>query len=597
VTDSQSTAELNVLSSLRLISALARSGVRAFVVSSGSRCAPLVLAVAHCPDVRVFAHPDERAAGFLALGIAKASHRPACLICTSGTAAANYLPSVIEARLSCTPLILLTADRPPELRGTGAPQTIDQVTLYGKYPLYFCDLTAPGVDGFDVLEWEKQALEAASAAQGQAPGPVHLNLPFREPLIPDPARFDRILAAQLETEKARKTSGPSQVKAGGSTSPALTETWDRLASRLMAARRGLIICGPQISHEDLGTAVSKLAAAVGYPVLADVASQVRFGLHHDQNILSHYDLSLRRDAFASAMLPDLVLRLGGLPTSKTLNEWLAAAPRHEHVIISQNSDIADPDGLGTIKLTGDLTTVCSEIRKCAGDTTDSSNAYLHQWQQAEQQASFLLHSRTEDRCEVFEGDIVRSVFRLAPDGTAVFLSNSLPIRWAEFYATGSSKTLHVFCNRGANGIDGVVSTAAGIAAVLRKPTVLVIGDIALIHDLNGLLAVRQNDLPLKIVLLNNDGGGIFSFLPIAAHQAIFEPLVAMPHGRDFSHVAAFWGIRYRRLESVAEFDGAFSNCLLETGPDILEIRFDRSRSLSASQEINRRMAAGIAGVS
>jgi 2-succinyl-5-enolpyruvyl-6-hydroxy-3-cyclohexene-1-carboxylate synthase len=556
-----------------------------------------VLAVAHCPDVRVFAHPDERAAGFLALGIAKASHRPAGLICTSGTAAANYLPSVIEARLSGTPLIVLTADRPPELRGTGAPQTIDQVTLYGKYPLYFCDLTAPGVDGFDVLEWEKQALEAVSAAQGQAPGPAHLNLPFREPLIPDPARFDRILAAHLETEKAWKTSGPSQVTAGGSMSPALTETWDRLASKLMAARRGLIICGPQNSHEDLGTAVSKLAAAVGYTILADVASQVRFGLHHDQNTLSHYDLCLRRDDFASAMLPDLVLRLGGLPTSKTLNEWLAAAPRHEHIIVSQHNDIADPDGLGTIKLTADLKTACLESIACAGDAAPGPNDYLLRWQRAEQQVVSLLRSRIETPHEAFEGGIVAAIFRLAPPGTGIFLSNSLPIRWAEFYAGGSTTPLRVFCNRGANGIDGVVSTAAGIAVVLRKPTVLVIGDIALIHDLNGLLAVRQNDLPLKIVLLNNDGGGIFSFLPIAAHKAIFEPLVAMPHGRDFSHVAAFWGIRYRRLESVAEFDGAFSNCLLETGPDILEIRFDRGRSLSASPEINRRMAAGIAGVS
>ena len=597
VNEPVSIAELNVLASLRLISALARSGVRDFVVSSGSRCTPLVLGVAHGSDVRVLANPDERSAGFMALGIAKASGRPAGLICTSGTAAANYLPSVIEARMSCTPLVILTADRPPELRGTGAPQTIDQLALYGRYTCYFADLTAPGADGFDVKDWETQALEAVSAAQGPAPGPVHLNIPFREPLIPNPTAFARTLAAHSEGEKTRRAQRHDTHQSEQRMSPVASGTWDSIALRLTSVKPGLIICGPQTSDDAFGAAVSRLAARIGFPILTDIASQVRFGPHHSQRVLSHFDLCLRENRFADTMRPEVVLRLGGLPTSRILNDWLAAVPRHEHIIISPHIDIADPDRLGTTRIVAGLEEACREISARIGEKESTPDRYLLRWQDAEREIVSQLSERIDVKREVFEGDVVASVFRLAPKGAAIFLSNSMPIRWAEFYATGDATRYRVFCNRGANGIDGIVSTAAGVASVTQQPTALVIGDIAALHDLSGLQALRQNNIPLKIVLLNNDGGGIFSFLPVSEHTTIFERLVAMPHGRDFSQAAAFAGIAHQCLQSLADFNDAFSSCLRRAEPQILEIKFDRGHSLKVSREVNRRIAVRIASLS
>lgn len=343
--------------------------------------------------------------------------------------------------------------------------------------------------------------------------------------------------------------------------------------------------------------MAELATAARCPILADVASQVRFGVHRRDNVLSHFDLCLRDRTFAPSMTPDLVIRFGELPTSKTLNEWLAKSPKTDHVIIDQHEEIADPYKLATIKLTADLATSCEEIASRLGSRSTGSDVYLRRWQQAEKETISELRSRPVERGETFEGEIVASVARLAPPGTGIFLANSMPIRWAEFYASGSVTPLRVFCNRGANGIDGIVSTAAGIALALNNTTVLVIGDMALIHDLNGLLTVSRNALPLKMVLLNNDGGGIFSFLPIAAHEGICEPLVAMPHGRNFRQLAEFMGIRHKFVEGSTDFDPAFCECLSQQGPEILEIRTDRSRNVALAQTIDRAVTARLGGIS
>lgn len=583
-----STADFNLLASLKLVCALAGAGVRDFVISSGSRCAPLVLAVAQCPGLRVVTQVDERSAGFLALGIAKAGRRPVALICTSGTAAANYLPAVVESRMSHTPLIVLTADRPPELRGTGAPQTIDQLELYGRYPLQFIDLPVP-CDEYTVTVWEKEGFRAPLTAMGSTSGPVHLNVPFREPLIPDPNRLERIVA-----ENARQAAPKP---AGDPPKRVLTDqTWDDVAARLAKARRGIIICGPQNARDELGAAVSELAERLGFPVLADVASQVRFGPHHGGEIISHFDMCLRHGSFADDVFPDSVLRLGGLPTSKVLNEWLASAPPHEHILISESDDTADPSKIGTLRISVDVVSACTEISQRALGNGDGRREYLNRWQMTEALTREIVAAKCGSRGTEFGGSVVTSVIRAAPEETPIFLSNSLPIRWAEFFAGGDALWRRILCNRGANGIDGIVSTAAGVAAALARPTILIIGDIALLHDLNGLAAVRQFDLPLKIVLLNNDGGGIFSFLPIAAHQQVSESLVAMPHGRDFGHAAALWNIPYQSFESVCEFESAFTVSLANEGPQILEYRSTRNSDLAATREIEQQVARALGGV-
>lgn len=573
-------ADANYLWSRDLLTALVNCGVGHAVISSGSRCAPLVLAAARTEGLRLWTHHDERCAAFMGLGIGKAARTPAALICTSGTAAANYLPAVIEARLSRTPLIVLSADRPPEQRNTGAPQTIDQIDLYGRYPLCFCDLPVPQGDGASRDRWTAAAQQAARVAMGYPNGPVHLNVPFREPLLPDPEQLGR-----LETDS--HAPRPQLDENSAQTRPAPDgDCWDRLAEKIRATPKGVIICGPQNSCDDLGAPVARLASASGYPVLADVASQVRFGEDVDANTIAHYDLFLKNARFVSDLAPEMVIRLGGLPTSKRLNLWLESLSVRDHVLIDDYDAFADPYGCATWTITSPLAIVGDEIEKRLKDRSDGESAYAAAWRKADDDAVHVLRSHRHLRTELFAGDIVTEVFAHAPVRLPIYLSNSMAIRFAESYAEASRTPLRILCNRGANGIDGVVASAVGAAAALGGRVVLVIGDVALLHDINALLAAHRYALDLKVVLLNDDGGGIFSYLPVAAHTDVFEPLVAMPHGRDFGDAARFYGIAYERFSSCDDFVRGFGACLNRRGPEILEIRYDRNHSARTSREIS-----------
>jgi 2-succinyl-5-enolpyruvyl-6-hydroxy-3-cyclohexene-1-carboxylate synthase len=577
-----SVADANYLWSRDLLTALVQQGVRHAVISSGSRCTPLVLAASRTEGLRIWTHPDERSAGFMGLGIGKATRTPAALICTSGTAAANYLPAVIEARLSRTPLILLTADRPPELRHRGAPQTIDQIDLYGQYPLYFCDLPVPQGDSAERHRWMVEADRAVNIAAGYPNGPVHLNVPFREPLIPDPEQCGKldtdIGAPPLDREKISIQTCPVPD----------ADCWDRLAEKIRTASRGVVICGPQNSCDDLGPAVARLAAATGYPILADGLSQVRFGKHTGVDVISHFDLFLKNSQLAQDLAPEIVIRLGGLPTSKTLNLWLKALSIRNHVLIDNHDEFADPFDCATEKITSPLSAVGDEVRKRLNQGSSKTSEYASGWRAANDNAVRMLQSRRHETKELFAGDVVAKVFAHAPAGLAIYLSNSMAIRFAEAYAEAKNTSIRVLFNRGANGIDGVVSSAIGAAAALGGQVVLVTGDLSLLHDVNALLGARRYALDLKIVLLNDDGGGIFSFLPIAAHAEILEPLVAMPHGCDFGEVARFFGIPHQRFSTLVDFVNGYQDCLRRRGPEILEVQYDRKQSLRTSRAIVRQ---------
>ncbi len=560
-----SVADANYLWSRDLLTALVQQGVRHAVISSGSRCAPLVLAASRTEGLRIWTHPDERSAGFIGLGIGKATRTPAALICTSGTAAANYLPAVIEARLSRTPLVVLTADRPPEFRHRGAPQTIDQIDLYGRYPLHFCDLPVPQNESAERYQWIVEANRAANVAAGYPRGPVHLNVPFREPLIPDPeqcGRLDRdIDAPSLGREKISIHTCPMPD----------ADCWDRLAKKIRTATRGVIICGPQNSCDDLGPAVVRLAAATGYPILADVSSQVRFGEHAGAEVISHFDLFLKNPKLAKGLAPEMVIRLGGLPTSKTLNLWLKGLSIHDHVLIDDHDEFADPFDCASWKITSPLSLVGDDVGKRFNQGSGAKSGYASEWRVADDDAERTLQLHRQETTELFAGDVVAKVFAHAPAGLAVYLSNSMAIRFAETYAQASSTPLRILFNRGANGIDGVVSSAVGAAAALGEQVVLVTGDVALLHDVSALLGACRYALDLKVILLNDDGGGIFSFLPIAAHADIFESLVAMPHGCDFGDVARSYGIPHQRFSSLDGFVKGYQDCLRRRGPEILEV--------------------------
>jgi 2-succinyl-5-enolpyruvyl-6-hydroxy-3-cyclohexene-1-carboxylate synthase len=514
-------------------------GVRHVCICPGSRSTPVALAFARQSAFRVWMHLDERSAAYFALGLGKATRMPAAVICTSGTAAANLAPAVVEAFHAGVPLLLLTADRPPEVRGWGAAQTIDQVRLYGHQVKWFAEAGPSGAAAM--------ARRAVATALAPFPGPVHINIPLREPLLPS---VEMAPAEVAEVRPAPRAAGSVQV-------PPLPDT-----------DRGLIVCGP-LEDPAAAAPIAELGTALGWPVAADPLSQVRCGPHHCDVILDSYDSYLRDPGIASSLAPEAVLRFGGPPTSKVLGELARRAPR----TIVVDPGWRDPD-------------LTAEVIAC--DPAGAARAlrirrpptdWMARWQRADAAARGAVNL---DR--LTEYAIFPLLGELLPDGAALTAGNSMPVRDMDGFLPGMAKTLRAFANRGTNGIDGVVSTALGIAAA--GPTALVIGDISFYHDMNGLLAAKRYALPLLIVLVQNDGGGIFSYLPQASlPRGEYERLFGTPHGLDFSHAAALYDLPYRRAESIRAFRATVSEWLSERGPQIVEVPSDRDRSLEEHRAV------------
>lgn len=544
--------------------------MRHVVISSGSRCAPLVLAAGHHDGLRKWTNPDERSAAFCALGIAKATLQPAALICTSGTAVANYLPAIIEAKMSGTPMVVITADRPPRLRNVGAPQAIDQVDIYGGYVAYSEDLPVSSDANF----WREAAARAVRRSI-ESCAPAHLNAPFDEPLFPSPDATARILTE--DSAVAAEHAAPIQVETD---SPEKLQLIDEIGALLARSRKALIVCGPHNDRGDLSTAVLALAERIGATVLADVASNVR----RLPAAISHYDLALRDPGVRERLAPDLILRIGGLPTSKSLNEWIASTPAASKIGIA-NGAVADPDLCLTHALPVEpglaLNRLMSGIKTPSGEQTE----YRDLWNSLEDSISDVLVQAMPEAGVIFEPEIVAQVCKNSGADVNLFLSSSMPIRWADMYAPAHPGFPRVIVNRGANGIDGIVSTAAGVARSSAHTTVCILGDLTFLHDSNGLWRLCAEHVPLKLIVLNNDGGGVFHFLPIAAHSNHFENLVAMPHGIEISHLAAAHGITYNLATSPADFGRIFDACLTRPGPEIIEVRTDRAGNHKRHQQV------------
>jgi 2-succinyl-5-enolpyruvyl-6-hydroxy-3-cyclohexene-1-carboxylate synthase len=540
---------------------LARCGMAHACTAPGSRNTPILLSLVREPRIRCWSHLDERCAGFFALGAAKRSGRPVAVTCTSGTAAANLAPAVTEARHARVPLIVLTADRPPELREVGAGQTIDQLKLYGDAVKWFFEV---GMDTAtpDSLRWIRTlACRAYWTALHGPPGPVHLNFPLREPLVTDgPLPEDDSGRDGDRPYVAFDAPPPGRPAAGG------RHPFGRI----------VIVAGAE-RDPIAGRELAGFAERAGIPLLADPLSGARRGAA----AIAHYDVLLRDPQFAEAHRPELVIRTGDLPTSKPLRAWLAGLDAAQ---IAVDPDLAwhDPNAVTGVRVHAPTSALLAGMT--AGEVMPAAPDWLASWRAADDAARDALTRALGDALS--EPLVARSLGEWLDARATLYVASSMPIRDVELYLPAREDGPRVLSNRGANGIDGTVSSAFGAAAADEGPVVLLIGDVALAHDIGGLLAARRLRLPLTIVLLNNDGGGIFHFLPVSGQTDAFEDHVATPHGLDFAHAAALYGCELERPQTVAELRSALENATARTATTIIEVRTDRVQNL----EIHRRAA-------
>ena len=561
-----------------------RSGVRHVCVSPGSRSTPLALAIANNPELTTWIHIDERCSAFFALGIARASNEPVAIVCTSGTAAANFFPAVVEARSAGVPLLVLTADRPPELRDVGAAQTIDQNRLYGAHAKWFVEVALPE-PGPGMKRYVRTLASRAVAVATESPaGPVHLNFPFREPLVPS--------AAGAGQDVEARTDGAPWVRVAHAERTLDSASVKLLADRIANASKPIIVCGPQ-RDRSLGKSVTRLAAKIGAPVLADPLSQVRWGAHARDAIIDRYDAVLRHDRTATALAPDLIVRIGGTPTSKALIQFIEKHAAASLVVIAE-SQWPDPSHLAEEMVRADSRAACDQLAN-AVKSSRSDETWIDRWKEADRIARSALEQHACTVSDAFEGAALADVAAILPEGAALFVSSSMPVRDLDAFAAGDSRSIHVMANRGANGIDGVVSTALGAAAAKApdSPLVLVIGDLALYHDMNGLLAAKLYRIDATIVVINNDGGGIFSFLPQAQHPSHFEMLFGTPHGLEFEPVAELYGAHYEQVRDSASLRRAVATSIARGGLNIVEMRTERARNVELHREAWAQVAAGL----
>ncbi len=584
-----SVAAANWRLALTLVDELVRAGLTDACLAPGSRSAPLALALAEHPGVRLHVHLDERSAAFFALGAAKASGRPAAVLCTSGTAAANLHPAVLEADHAHAPLLLLTADRPPGLRGTGANQTVDQIKLYGASVRLFCEVGMPAATGVpgdggagdgdaaDGRYWRSLAARAWMAALGPPAGPVHLNLAFAEPLVPQPlqgAPAPGRPAGAPWTRVSRRPQRPDRAEV------------ETLAEAVCGAPRGLLVVGWDARLDP--AAVDGFAAAAAWPVLADPLSGARRG----PAAVSTYDSLLRLPGFAAEHRPDLVLRVGAAATSKVLSGWLdAAVPQ---VMVDPEVGWPDPGRAASGHLVADPSALLEALTAAIGQPGRRSHAWLGGWLRAEALARQAIDELLDSSEEPFEGRVARDLVAALPDRATLVVGSSMPVRDVDAFAAPRDG-LRLVANRGVSGIDGFVATALGVAAVTDGPVAALCGDLSFLHDATSLLGAAGRRPGVVLVVCDNDGGGIFSFLPQADLPApAFETLFATPHGLDLADLAVAARLPCQRLTKASELGPALEAALGRGGTEVLLVPSDRAANRARHGEVIEAVAAAYA---
>jgi 2-succinyl-5-enolpyruvyl-6-hydroxy-3-cyclohexene-1-carboxylate synthase len=556
---------------------LVRCGLRDVCIAPGLRSAPLAMAFPRQPAVRVWVHVDERCAGFFALGMAKATGRPVAVLCTSGTAAAELHPAVIEAAYSFTPLLVLTADRPPELREVGANQAIDQARLYGAVVRWFFDPGPPDETPEAGRRWRRLAARALAETEGPPAGPVHLNLPFREPLTGDPGEAPEVQPAGRPPTRLRQ----------GRPQPT-PETVDAVASALARARRPLVLAGEMREGGRLRLGLDALLSRFDAPLLAEPSSQLR--RRSALGLVEAYDALLREPEWVESHQPDLVLRLGAPPTSKPLNQLLArSAPTT--LVLDPAGGWRDPDQLAQELIRCDPEPLLHQV---ADRLQPSAGGWQQEWRDAGAVAAAAIDRRLA-RTPLHEGHVVRCLAGQAPEHSLVFVGSSMAIRDVDTFWPPHAPGQRFYGNRGASGIDGVVSSGLGMAAgsAPDEHAVLLLGDLSLYHDMNGLWAIRRHGLRAVIVVLDNDGGGIFEFQPPAAHTDVFEELFATPVGLRWEEVAGLYGLRFAEAADPAELEVALRQAFASEGSTLVCARFDRESSVKGHRACWAAVAEGL----
>jgi 2-succinyl-5-enolpyruvyl-6-hydroxy-3-cyclohexene-1-carboxylate synthase len=576
------TPRANRLWATLIVEELARSGVDFFCVAPGSRSTPLVAALAVNEKAESLVHFDERGTAFAALGYARATGRPAAWITTSGTAVANGLPAVVEAATDGVPMILLTADRPPELRQTGANQTIDQPDIFSDYVRWRFDLPAPeeAVDPAMVLTTVDQAVYRARRAPS---GPVHLNLMFREPFIPDD--WEEGVSAPDRWLK----SGEPYTRYTATRLAVDIDEVEVLWEAFRSVERGLVVAGRLPSRKQ-GEAVLRLAESLNWPLLPDVGSQIRLGAR-SWNLVPYYDTLLAAETFKEPHIPEAVLYVGGRAVSKRLEQFLAKNCPDPYVVVRENPFRLDPGHRVTHSVEADVPGFCAALAKVAGGDARADSTWTKSWREASESVSRYLNRSFAETRELNEPLVARLVSRHLPEEHGLVIASSMPIRDLDAYAAPDGAPTPLAANRGASGIDGTVATAAGFARGSGRPLTLLIGDLALLHDLNSLAMVR--DLPVVVVVLNNDGGAIFSFLPIASRKAFFEPYFGTPQGLSFEHAAAMFGLGYERPRSTTDLVEKYRAACESGAPTLIEVRTDREENAALHRELLAEISAVI----
>jgi 2-succinyl-5-enolpyruvyl-6-hydroxy-3-cyclohexene-1-carboxylate synthase len=561
-----------------IVEELVRQGVKTFFIAPGSRSTPLVSAVVEHAEAEAL-HFDERGTSFLALGSSSFSDRPSVWITTSGTAVANGLPAVVEASQSNVPLLLLTADRPFELREVGANQTIDQVGIFGRYTRWFCELPAPSAS--TPPESVLSAIDQAVArAVGRPAGPVHLNLPFREPLAPvsEPYEVDESRIRLWRSSRTPFTSYSHSAPAGAD--GPMTE----LKSALANARRGLIVVGGLRSRID-AEAVVGLAESWGWPVVADITSQVRLG-NRSELVVPAPHFAAKARSFEQEG-PDVVIRFGSAISSRPISSFLRNSTPSVFAHVADGLSRNDPEFSVSHRVVTSPTQFCAAANDwpVLGDP-GWSKSWL-----TTSRVQKIMNDLAADHRPVSEPGVARRVTQLMPEGDVLFLASSMPIRDVDMFGDPTGQLCWVGANRGASGIDGTIASGIGAGIGSGRRVTILCGDLALLHDLNSLALERgRADI---IIVLNNDGGGIFSFLPIADFGEIFESWFGAPHGVTFEHAAHLFGLDYHRPETMSAFSSVYSSAAKGNEPTLIEIQTSREANVSLHREIDDRIAAAL----